>query len=153
MQKNKYFLFLILSIFISNCGFSPMYKEMTNIKFNISLMELNGNRDMNNLIKSNLNRYSNITDAKVFEIKVSTIYTKSSIAKDTTGKTTDYRIKLVTKFEIKKDELLKEITINESFDYSSIDNSFDQLKYEQTVKQNIVNTTVKKLISQLTRLQ
>ena len=153
MQKNKYFLFLILSIFISNCGFSPMYKEMTNIKFNISLMELNGNRDMKNLIKSNLNRYSNITDAKVFEIKVSTIYTKSSIAKDTTGKTTDYRIKLVTKFEIKKDELLKEITINESFDYSSIDNSFDQLKYEQTVKQNIVNTTVKKLISQLTRLQ
>ena len=153
MQKNKYFLFLILSIFISNCGFSPMYKEMTNIKFNISLMELNGNRDMNNLIKSNLNRYSNITDAKVFEIKVSTIYTKSSIAKDTTGKTTDYRIKLVTKFEIKKDELLKEITINKSFDYSSIDNSFDQLKYEQTVKQNIVNTTVKKLISQLTRLQ
>lgn len=153
MLKKKSFLFLILSIFLSNCGFTPMYKNMNDIKFNISITEFNGNRDINNLINSNLKKYSNIDGAKIFEIKISTIYSKDSIAKDSKGNSTDYRIKVITSFEIKKDKLLKEITIIESFDYKSISNSFDQLKYEETVKQNIVNITIKKLISQLTRLQ
>lgn len=153
MLKNKSFLFLIWLIFLSNCGFAPMYKGMTNLKFNISVVELKGNRDINNLINSNLKRYSNVEGAKLFEIKISTIYSKDSIAKNSTGKTTDFRMKVASTFEINQGELLKTITINEAVDYKAIDSSFDQLRYEETIKQNITNITIQKLISQLTRLQ
>jgi hypothetical protein len=152
-MTKKIFLFFISLIFLSNCGFAPIYKNMMNIKFNISITEMNGNREMNNLINSNLKRYSNISDAKNFNISISTNYKRAIIAKDNKGKITDYRIKVASTFKIKLEDYSQTITISESFDYKNIENSFDLLKYEETVKENIASITVQKLISQLTRIE
>ena len=49
----QYYLFP----FFVSCGFNPVYKNLQNINFEIILNEMSGDRDINNLIKSNLKKY------------------------------------------------------------------------------------------------
>ena len=108
---------------------------------------------MNNLIKSNLIRYSNEDKLDVIKVKIYSAYNKKSLAKDTTGKTTDYRIETTFSFEAEINGKLKNININEAFDYRNIDDTIELIKYEDTVRQNIANTAVQKFISQVMRIE
>ncbi len=108
---------------------------------------------MNNLIKSNLKKYSDSSKAKLFKVKINSTINKRSLAKDTTGKTTDYRIEVTYNFKIDNEKLSKEINITETFDYKSIEDVIEFIKYENTVKQNIANIASQKLISQIMRIE
>ena len=58
MSKFKITSFLILIIFfLNNCGFTPQYAGFKNLDFNIIVKNSSGDRDLNNAIKSKLNRY------------------------------------------------------------------------------------------------
>jgi hypothetical protein len=146
-------LIIILLIFLSHCGFSPMFKNINNSQYNIILESIDGDRDINNLIKSNLNRYTNNENKDELKIKVKTEYVKDIIAKDSTGKTTDYQIKILTNFELKYSKGLETITIEETFDYKSIDDKLAELDYERSIKTNLTNIIVSKLITQISRLK
>ena len=151
MIKNlTFFLFFLI---LTNCGFSPIYYGNQNTDFKIEITNLAGDRDMNNLIKSNLIRYSNEDKLDVIKVKIYSAYNKKSIAKDTTGKTTDYRIETTFSFEAEINGKLKNININEAFDYRNIDDTIELIKYEDTVRQNIANTAVQKFISQVMRIE
>ena len=151
MIKNlTFFLFFLI---LTNCGFSPIYYGNQNTDFKIEITNLAGDRDMNNLIKSNLIRYSNEDKLNVIKIKIYSAYNKKSLAKDTTGKTTDYRIETNFSFEAEINGKLKKININETFDYRNIDDTIELIKYEDTVRQNIANTAVQKFISQVMRIE
>ena len=151
MIKNlTFFLFFFI---LTNCGFSPIYYGNQNTDFKIEITNLAGDRDINNLIKSNLIRYSNEDKLDVIKVKIYSTYNKKSIAKDTTGKTTDYRIETNFSFEAEINGKLKNININETFDYRNIDDTIELIKYEDTVRQNIANTAVQKFISQVMRIE
>ena len=151
MIKNlTFFLFFLI---LTNCGFSPIYYGNQNTDFKIEITNLAGDRDMNNLIKSNLIRYSNEDKLDVIKVKIYSAYNKKSLAKDTTGKTTDYRIETTFSFEAEINGKLKNININETFDYRNIDDTIELIKYEDTVRQNIANTAVQKFISQVMRIE
>ena len=151
MIKNlTFFLFFLI---LTNCGFSPIYYGNQNTDFKIEITNLAGDRDMNNLIKSNLIRYSDEDKLDVIKVKIYSAYNKKSLAKDTTGKTTDYRIETTFSFEAEINGKLKNININETFDYRNIDDTIELIKYEDTVRQNIANTAVQKFISQVMRIE
>ena len=151
MIKNlTFFLFFLI---LTNCGFSPIYYGNQNTDFKIEITNLAGDRDMNNLIKSNLIRYSDEDKLDVIKVKIYSAYNKKSLAKDTTGKTTDYRIETNFSFEAEINGKLKNININETFDYRNIDDTIELIKYEDTVRQNIANTAVQKFISQVMRIE
>ena len=150
IKKLTFFLFFLI---LTNCGFSPIYYGNQNTDFKIEITNLAGDRDMNNLIKSNLIRYSNKDKLDVVKVKIYSAYNKKSLAKDTTGKTTDYRIETNFSFEAEINGKLKNININETFDYRNIDDTIELIKYEDTVRQNIANTAVQKFISQVMRIE
>ena len=151
MIKNlTFFLFFFI---LTNCGFSPIYYGNQNTDFKIEITNISGDRDMNNLIKSNLIRYSNEDEIEVIKIKIYSTYNKKSLAKDTTGKTTDYRIETDFSFEAEIKGELQKINISETFDYRNIDDTIELIKYEDTVKQNIANIVVQKFISQIMRIE
>tara|TARA_A100000164_G_C21876979_1_gene758150 strand:+ start:211 stop:669 length:459 start_codon:yes stop_codon:yes gene_type:complete len=145
--------FLVLLFFLTSCGFSPIYDAKKNTDFNIQVTELLGDRDMNNLIKSNLKKYSDSSKAKLFKVKINSTINKRSLAKDTTGKTTDYRIEVTYNFKIDNEKLSKKINITETFDYKNIEDVIEFIKYENIVKQNIANIASQKLISQIIRIE
>ena len=149
----KIFIYLCSLIILSSCGFSPSFNSSKNNNFNLEIVELSGDRDTYNLIKNNLIRNSNNDATVKYKIRINTDFNKKSIAKDTTGKTTDYRIEMKINFLIENVEVSRKLSLYETFDYKNINDSVELLKYENSIKQNIANIAVEKLISQLTRLE
>ena len=149
----KIILSFLVIFSLNNCGYVPSYKNINDTSFGINISNTIGNRDINNLLILNLNNYLNVQRDKTFDIQISTILTKESIAKDSSGKTTDYQIKIKSTFNINFEGKGNTINLTETFDYKSIDDQFKQEKYENTIKENISKIMTQKLVSQLSRIK
>ena len=129
-------LFIILSTnLLLGCGYSPIYKNSNNSKFKIFVTEIYGDNEINNQIRLKLKR------------SIDKIIT----TKDPTGKATDYEIKIQSSFNIKNNDEADVFNVEEKFKYKRKDNNIDQLEYERTIKINMIDNIVKKLISYLSR--
>ena len=147
----KVFVLLFLSLIISGCGYMAVYKGVVKFNYKILVSEHSGDRDMINLINTQLKKYSKIKSDKSFIIKIDTIYQKNIIAKNTAGKATDYQIKVTSNFNIKSEVINKIIKINETFNVKAMDDKFKEQRYDTIIKNNIANTIVKRFILQLSR--
>ena len=72
LKKNIITLSLIL--FLANCGFTSIYVQNKNINFSIEQIEYTGDRDFNNFLKINLDRYKNEKDNNKIFLNVDTKY-------------------------------------------------------------------------------
>ena len=142
------YLITIFLLFIS-CGYSPLYKDLTNVNFSISLNKVNGNRTINNLIKSKLNTYNSNDSEKEYDIDINTKYIKDIIAKDTTGAATEYKLTINASFKVSSNDYEREFLFKESFNMKSISDKLEEKDYEENIKSNLVNIVTKKLILQL----
>ena len=57
ITKNITLLFLIF--ILTNCGFSPIYQKNIDVDFSIQNINYEGDRDLNNFLRTNLNQYKN----------------------------------------------------------------------------------------------
>jgi hypothetical protein len=144
LKKNIINLFLIL--FLTNCGFTPIYLEKNNINFSIEQIEYKGDRDFNNFLKVNLDKYKNENDNKIF-LDVNTIYKKNILSKDSTGKITSYQLEIEAIFIVKSTN--KKIRISEKKIIDSRDDKFEEARYEKSIKQSFAYSISSKLISVL----
>ena len=149
MKKLKSIYLIIIFFSFISCGYSPLYKDLSNINFSIRLNEVNGNRTINNLIKSNLNTYNSKNAEKKYDIDINTKYIKDIIAKDTTGAATEYRLTINASFNVSSDNYEREFLFKESFNMKSISDKLEEQDYEEDIKSNLVNIITKKLILQL----
>ena len=91
MQKKKIIIFTLI-FFLSNCGFTPIYLDNNKSIFSIEQVNYEGDRELNNFLKLNLNRYKDVNnDNKIF-IEANTKYEKIVLSKDGTGKATSYQL-------------------------------------------------------------
>jgi len=149
MKKLKsVYIFTICLLFIS-CGYSPLYKDLSNVNFSISLNEVNGDRTVNNLIKSKLNNYNSNIAEKKYVIDINNKYIKDIIAKDTTGAATEYKLTINVNFKVSSDDYEKEFLFKESFNMKSISDKLEEKEYEENIQSNLVNIITRKLILQL----
>ncbi len=137
----------------SSCGYEPMYVENSNQSIKILINGKGGDRDINNLIESNLENYLNNDSDNIFRIKIFTEHQKKSLAKDASGKTTDYQMEISANFEINKQNKINEIKFIETFNYKTMDDKITEINYENTIKKNIADIIVRKLISNLSRMK
>ena len=75
MKKKIFSIFII--IFLSNCGFSPIYLQENNIDYDIQIVNVEGDRLINNLIISQLSRSSNNESSNKIKININTEYKKT----------------------------------------------------------------------------
>jgi hypothetical protein len=145
IRKSISLIFLIF--FLTNCGFTPVYQNNTNINYSIEQVDYTGDRELNNFLKSNLNKYKNEKiDKKIF-IEVNSIYKKNILTKDGTGKITSYELEAVVIFLIQP--LNKEIRIIEKKIMNSMDDKFEETRQERIIKQSFVSSISNKLISEI----
>ena len=145
IKKSISLIFLIF--FLTNCGFTPVYLKNTNINYSIEQIDYTGDRELNNFLKSNLNKYKNEKiDKKIF-IEVNSIYKKNILTKDSTGNITSYELEAVVIFLIQP--LNKEIRIVEKKIMNSMDDKFEETRQERIIKQSFVTSISNKLISEI----
>jgi len=145
IKKSISLIFLIF--FLTNCGFTPVYQNYTNINYSIEQVDYTGDRELNNFLKSNLNKYKNEKiDKKIF-IEVNSIYKKNILTKDGTGKITSYELEAVVIFLIQP--LNRKIQIIEKKIMNSMDDKFEETRQERIIKQSFVSSISNKLISEI----
>ena len=148
----KKILFLIISSsLIFSCGYSPIYKNSDNSKLKIFITEMYGDNEVNNKIRLKLKKYSKNESDINYEIQINSSIDKIIASKDPTGKATDYEIKIQSSFNIKNNDITYTFDAQERFKYKRKDNNFDELEYERTIKNNMIDNIVEKLISYLSR--
>ena len=152
----KKILIPILLLFLSTCGYEAMYSQKNNANHNFSISEmvLDGENNINIRIKSKLNNYTLVEKDKQFILKIKSSMEKSTLAKNIAGDATSYRSTLKLGVQVVlENNLVNNLEIIESFDYDSIENTFDLKRYEKEIQNTLANTAIDKLIFKLTNIQ
>ena len=139
----------ILIFFISSCGYTPIYNSDNKTKIKINILRTQGNKDINNLLISDIKKLSRNDFEKEFDIKINTNFNKLITAKDSKGVASNYELKVVTKFEIVKPNESKLFSFEEKIDIINNSNLFEQKKYEDNIKVTFAKSIINKLIEKL----
>jgi predicted DNA-binding ribbon-helix-helix protein len=143
----KNILYISLIFFLTSCGFMPIYLKNTNVNFSIEKITYEGDRDLNNFLRTNLNQYKNEKiDNKIY-IDANSTYKKIILTKDGAGEVTSYRLEAEVIFLIKP--LNKKIKITENKIMDSMNDKFEEARYEKSIKQNFASSMSNKLTLEL----
>tara|TARA_B100000900_G_scaffold178101_1_gene151001 strand:- start:1412 stop:1882 length:471 start_codon:yes stop_codon:yes gene_type:complete len=147
----KLILIIIMSNLLIQCGFTPLYStKEKDTNFSISEISFEGDKIINNYLKTNLSKYKNGIYEKNFSIKIFTTYNKKTLSKDKTANITDYELSVKTIFSISENNnFIKEITISEKKEMNNQTDKFEEQKYERVIKQNFASSMSNKLIIEL----
>jgi hypothetical protein len=143
----KNIILISLIFFLAHCGYTPIYLQNTDVNFSIEQVKYTGDREINNFFKTNLNQYKNEKVENKIYIEVKSVYEKIILSKDGTGAVTNYQLEAEVIFLIQP--LNKVIKINEKKIMKSMDDQFEEAKYERTIKQGFASSITNKLISKL----
>ena len=147
-MSKKNIIIISLILFLTSCGFSPIYYNNKNVNFSIEKVDYTGDREFNNFLKVNLDKYKNQkVDNKIF-IKAQSEYEKNILSKDSTGKVTSYELEVQVTFLVKSNN--KKIKITEKKIIDSMDDKFEETRREKSVKQSFASSISIKLLSELT---
>ena len=130
----KKFIFLLLFLSLSHCGFSPVYNIIDKLDYKIIVTEKSGDKFINNLISQEILKISNNNAAKIYYVKVNTVYEKTIVSKNSKGSPTEYQLKATTNFEIQN---------------KNISDIFELKNYENSVKTNFAISIIRNLNLQL----
>ena len=145
IKKNLKIICLIF--FVASCGFTPIYLKNNDVNFSIEQVNYTGDRELNNFLKKYLNHYKNAKiDNKIY-INANTVYKKIILSKDGAGEVTNYQLETEVIFLIKP--INKKIKITEKKIMDSMDDKFEETRYERSIKQNFASSISNKLTSEL----
>ena len=149
----KNIILITFLFFIYSCGYTSVYKNLQNQDFQLTITDLQGDRDMNNLIKNQINLYSNKDSINKFNIEIDTKYDKSVLTKNSAGLVTDYELNVNSTFTVYFDQKSKKLTFNETINIKNRTDTFEQDSYEKNVKRNFASSLREKLISEILTLK
>lgn len=143
MLKKKIFLLLIL--ILNHCGFTPAYNNLNNSNFTIIVDETIGDKLINNIISSEINRISKPNSENIFNITLNTSYKKSIISKNAKGTASDYQLQAVTNLTISRNNDVKNISFQERQNIKNSTDIFELKNYENTIKKNFAISIARKI--------
>ena len=145
LKKNIIIISIIF--FLANCGFVPVYLNNPDVNFSIEQVNYLGDRELNNFLKTNLDKYKNNKSNNKIFIEARSDYRKIVLSKDGAGVVTNYQLITEVIFLIKP--INKEIKITEKKIMDSLTDKFEEARYERKMKENFAYSISNKLRSEL----
>ena len=152
MYKNLIIILFTL-LLLNNCGYSPIYSKNIDQNLIIELVNFDGDREINNSIKYNLNRYKSQINEKKFFIETNSEYTKNSETKNLAGNTTSYILSSSVTFKVTYGDNTKVFKFTEESTLKNIASQIDEDIYETNIKKNIGELFSNRLIMQLINMK
>ena len=146
----KYAVILIVILFTSNCGFTPVYLNEGIKEISIEQIKLSGDRTLNNYLKSNLNKYRNKESTKKISLEVVSYYQKNILSKDSSGDTNKYE--LVTEVIFTINPYNQQLSFKQNKIMENMANKSDERKFEISTKQTFANIIVNELMDKLAKM-
>ena len=145
----KIFIIIILFNFLNHCDYRPVYSNQNKVNYKIIIASFSGEKDINNLIATNLKRFSKESSNEIVDISFDTKYTKNVLAKNSGGSITDYQTDVITTFVIKKKNKSESFSVNEKFNFKKMTDKYEEKNYERNIKRNLATTISQKLLLRL----
>ena len=142
----KNLIVIILLFFLYGCGYTSIYKDQKSKEIFISVINTDGDNVINNYLKNQLNILSDKESVNIFNISFVSKYERTTIAKDSAGVATDYRLVAEIEFNINKNGVNKIITFTENINIKNEGENFEQRNYENSIKRNFVLSIKNKLV-------
>ena len=146
----KIILLIFIFNFVSHCGFTPLYNNYSEVNFSINLIKTEGDKELNNFLKSNLAKFENNESDNQFTIELNTNYMKNDLSKNKAAETTNFKLTADANFKIfLNGEKIKELTISETNVMDKNDDNFEETKNERIMKKSFASSMTNKLITEL----
>ena len=142
----KNIILISFLLFIYSCGYTSVYKNQNSNNFQIDIVEMQGDNDINNMIKNELKFYTNKNSEKKYDISINSDYQKIIISKNSAGVATDYKLLVDTKITINFNNKTDIFNFSENINMKSNSNSFEQNNYERNLKKNFASSIRDKFI-------
>ena len=139
-------LFILILFFMASCGYQPLYvnKDSSDLVFN--KIELFGDKEINRRIISFISIKEDKSVEKLNQIVLRSNEDIIETSKDSKGRVatlkTTVEIKLVI---LDGNQIIKEKTFNENFSYNNKDNKFNLTKYQNEIKNNLVDKIIEQM--------
>ena len=149
MIKKKFFLILI--IFLSNCGYNPIYLKKIDTEVLINSYQLIGDKNINRSIISYLGIKNNDNTNAKYNLKLNSTKLVETVAKDKVGNTSVYKTTIRVELSISEgNSVIKERIFVSSFVYNNISNKFDLFQYQKNIDKNLIKNLSEKIFIFLT---
>ena len=142
----KNVILILFLFFLNNCGYTSVYKNQNSQDFQIKVINMTGDNEINNLIKNELKFYSNRSSNIKYDISINSEYQKIIVSKNSAGVATDYKLIVDTEISFDKEDKNNILNFNENINIKSNSNSFEQNNYEKNLKKNFASSISNKLI-------
>ena len=149
----KNLIIILLFFLFQHCGYSPVYTNVKSLDYKLNVINVSGDNDINNMLKTYIKRYSNISDKKSLNLNIKTDYVKNVLSKNKEGKITNYLIKSRIEFVIIGSKNKKNFVFEDEIRAANSDNQFEFKKYENTIKSNFVNSAMEQLILKISNTE
>ena len=131
---------------MTNCGYQPLYVNKNSSDLVFNKIELFGDKEINRRIISFIPIKENKSDEKLNQIVLKSNEDITETSKDSKGRVatlkTTVEIKLVI---LNENQIIKEKTFNENFSYNNKNNKFDLVKYQNEVKNNLIDKIIEQM--------
>lgn len=136
---------LIIFLFITACGYEPMYVNNNTISFN--KINLVGDEKINRKLNSILLLKDNINDQPIEEISVESKKSIIEASKDPKGQTATYKSLVEIEVIISNDgEIKKQRIFRQSFTYNNLENKYNLYNYQNKIEDDLVNKIMEDLV-------
>lgn len=144
---------LIIFLFLISCGYTPINK-LIDKNYSISEFEINGNNQVNTIIRKDFIKYKDTNFEKQFQIKLSSQIVKATNSKNEAGTNSNLSIKIIVDLEIlENNSSIKDLNFVELINYNSLDNKFELKQYEKILIKNLTNKILEKIHINLSTIQ
>ena len=150
-MKKLFLIFLILTL--SNCGYTPLYKNIGEQDLKIRITSLSGNTVFNNFFKLQLMEYINKESDNEYNLSINSTYFKQDYAKDAAGKASEFQLNLDVEFNVDFKGKTRTFLLSERFNTNASDDKFKQKNYEETILKNFALSIKDQLVLRLLTIQ
>jgi hypothetical protein len=140
MKKNIYLI--ILLIFLSSCGYTPIF---TNKKpdFTITSIEIENKNQISYKIKNSLKKYTNTNGKqRSYEIVIKTDKQIEVTSKDEKGDPKTFNLTVSIEILIKENNKKFNKKFNKNFSYKNNYNAFSLKNYENSISNNLTDNII-----------
>ena len=146
-MKTKKFTLLFIFIFLTNCGYQPIYLQKDNLKIFINEIYLEGDKKINRKIMQLTNLKKKNNGNPSYNLKLISNKNIEIVAKDKFGNASIYKTTVTVIFSLEdQNEIFKQKTFSSNFSYNDIINSFELSEYQKTIENNLISKIAEEIL-------
>ena len=140
--------FLLIFIFLlSECGYQPIYisKDLKDVEF--FKITLEGDADINRKVVGSLSFKENNLQDSLNSLLIKSSYKIIETSKSSKGQVESYKSQIILNLIIiDGNEVISSKNFSKEFSYNIKDNKFELIRYQNEVKDNLINKIVEDII-------